>query len=61
MSEMENSPAQNVPGSGERCNICGDPATHKVSGQEIVDDLCPEMQETISYVCKPCFIMITGQ
>ena len=45
---------------GEKCRICGDPATHKI-GEEIMWDDPHKMRHTLTaYVCCDCFMMIVG-
>ena len=47
--------------NGEKCNICGEVATHKV-GEEIPhDDPDPNRHNLTAYVCCACFVMIVGQ
>jgi hypothetical protein len=45
---------------GERCSICGEPATHKV-GEEIPYDAPPPIRhELTAHVCCIHFVMILG-
>lgn len=45
---------------GERCQICGDAATHKVGEEILHDDPMPIRHNLTAYVCCDCFQMIFG-
>lgn len=45
---------------GEKCNICGDDATHKVGEEILFDDPQPVRHNYTAYVCCDCFLMIFG-
>jgi hypothetical protein len=46
---------------GERCSICGEPATHKVGEEIAAGDPLPARHNFTAYVCCDHFRMIMGR
>jgi hypothetical protein len=45
---------------GEKCRVCGKPATHKLGEEILHDDPNPSRHNLTAYVCCEHFTMIVG-